>query len=114
MDEKLNRASNFIPKAIKKMGEIIGTDDLTIEYCNENEQKIQSGIIVDPWFVEFFWVESQERVFRDWFIDEYSKTFNVNKYKGKYSADKAFNWFNLKYGLTRSDIEDNRFNEQEE
>ena len=54
----------------------------------------------DYWYSSLKWDEEKEQKYKRWFID---RMVNVHKMTKK-TALKEWSWFNLMYGLRRSDV----------
>jgi hypothetical protein len=83
-------AEKEVPILIEKMLNGRSTYDFVME-----NQKID-GV---PWFQYFTWDEEEEEEYRKWFMERFLK---VHKYPKKL-AEREFSWFNLMWGLKRSD-----------
>ena len=84
--------SDFFETAINKILEI-GNTNLTYEDIVDDKD----------WYMRNTWDIKQEEKFKKWFIKYYSKLYSISKHKGKHSAERSWEWFNMQYGLRRND-----------
>lgn len=94
---KKTKYQQFGEDAINKMFEVAGYEH-TFESLNLLTE-------TEDWFMKYTWNLEQETTHKEWFIENYSKLFNVPKYKGRLSAEKNWMAFTLNYSLKRNDID---------